>query len=639
MGRQLRSLLLCLAAAAAGVSPAKGADFASLQFTVPAPDPVQAGETLALQALAVNTGAQAWPAGSYYWVGEIYDLDYKLLARTDQVSPREAVASGGVASISLPFRVPETAVGRRLYRVFLIKDTQKLVESDYRPFQIVEKPIPPAPDIVDYRLEGNVTVAYKNSSRNDWEGHDGATTINAVGKIKESSYLFNAYFLHKPGEVVDPFIVLLTYYAPWGTIYAGDILPSLTYLSVDGQGMRGAMFEQQKGPWSWALLGGQTVTSQPGTDTTNGRFSRTIYAGRGTRQLPANMKVTANYFLSQDEPGSLSTDPNSPEFRGPTLVPQKNNGYGLAFSWEPKPRMTFLADYQRNTFYEDTSLPGKSDTAWRGEFRWDRERFRAQASVQRAGTDFVAFGAPGIVGDRLTYAGNLGLFPVSGYSTSLSASQFSDNLANDPSLVTTTQRLVTNTHSVQLRTGTSLNASLSLNAAQGKPRDALDNETLTAAAGVSQVFGGHSVSLNATVSQFEDKNDLAHDLDTVTYALSSTFALPRQASASLGASQSDTKDKIDGSKRATTSVSPSYSKRIRKDLVLQVWGTYTKTKSDSPVFPTDVTNLSANTEVTWARTSQLNLTLGLGYNDNDDKLQPTETFNEVTFSTRLSYSF
>lgn len=639
MRKQLRSFLLSLAAAAAGVSPALGADFASLQFTVPAPDPVQAGETLALQALAINTGAQAWPAGSYYWVGEIYDLDYKLLARTDQVSPREAVAPGGVASISLPFRVPETAVGRRLYRVFLIKDTQKLVESDYRPFQVVEKPIPPAPDVVDYRLEGNVTVAYKNSSRNDWEGHDGATTINAVGKIKESSYLFNAYFLHKPGEVVDPFIILLTYYAPWGTIFAGDILPSLAYLSVDGQGMRGAMLEQQKGPWSWSVLGGQTVTSQPGTDTTNGRFSRTLYAGRASRQLPGNLKVTANYFLSQDEPGSLSTDPNSPEFRGPTLVPQKNNGYGLGLSWEPRPRMTFLADYQRNTYYENTSLPGESDAAWRGEFRWDRERFRVKASVQRAGPSFVAFGAPGIVGDRLTYAGSLGLYPISGYSTSLSASQYRDNLGGDPSLVTTTQRLLTNTHSVQLKTGTSLNASLSLNSAQGDPRDALDNQTLTTALGVSQLLGPHSVSLNATLSQFEDKNDLANDLDTVTYAFSSTFALPRRASASLGASQSDTKDKIDGSKRKVTSVSPSYSRNLRTDLVLQLWGTYTRTKSDSLTFPADTTNLSANTEATWARTKQLNLTLGLGYNKNDDKLKPAETYKEITVSTRVSYSF
>src|SRR5262245_28281483 len=111
-----------LAAAAAvllgalGAAPAHALDAASLQFTVPAPDPVQAGETLALQALAVNTGDAAWTAGSYYWVGEVYDLDYKLVARTSQLSPRENVASGGVAAISLPFNVPETAFGRRLYR-------------------------------------------------------------------------------------------------------------------------------------------------------------------------------------------------------------------------------------------------------------------------------------------------------------------------------------------------------------------------------------------------------------------------------------------------------------------------------------------------------------------------------------------
>ena len=148
---------------------AAASDQASLQFTVPAPDPVQAGENLSIQALAVNTGSSQWAAGSYYWVAEVYDVEYRFLTRTQQLSPTDNVPPGGVAAVTLPFLVPVTATGRRFYRVYLVKDNQQLLESDYKAFSIVEKVIPPTPEAVDYRVEGNVTVSLKDSSLGRWK--------------------------------------------------------------------------------------------------------------------------------------------------------------------------------------------------------------------------------------------------------------------------------------------------------------------------------------------------------------------------------------------------------------------------------------------------------------------------------------
>ena len=88
-------MLFTLCALAA---PALADDGASLQFTVAAPDPVQAGEQVRLQTLVVNTGTTAWVKGSYYWAGEIYTIDgdeRKFLAQTDPVSPPEDVPPGG----------------------------------------------------------------------------------------------------------------------------------------------------------------------------------------------------------------------------------------------------------------------------------------------------------------------------------------------------------------------------------------------------------------------------------------------------------------------------------------------------------------------------------------------------------------
>lgn len=620
-------------------APARALDAASLQFTVPAPDPVNAGETLALQALAVNTGDAAWTAGAYYWVGEVYDLDYKLVARTSQVSPREDVASGGVAAISLPFNVPETAFGRRLYRVFLVVNNKTLLQSEYKGFSIVEKPIPPPPEVVNYHIEGNVTQSFKDSSRNKWKDASGTTNFNTVGKLKQSSYLVNLYVLHKRGNIFDPVIIQANFYAPWGTVYGGDISPTLGPLAVSGQGMRGIMLEQKKGKVDWNLLGGQTVESQAGTQQTNGRYARSLYAGKLGYQALTSVKLNANYFLSADETGSLSSDPRSNNFRGPNLAAQKNSGYGLDALFEPVSRLKFVGAWQRNVFHADIRNPGVKDTAIRGEFSFERPLGKVRAYLQRAGPNFVAFGNPGIVGDRVTYNLALSLYPAKWYSLSLLGDQYKDNLANNPQRTTTTQRLVSMGHSLQLPSRTSVNLNGSLNTAKGQPSTALNNRTTTMGLTVGQVFGKHSASLSAQASQFRDANKLAHDLDTQTLGFASSWRLPRSWSATFGATVSTTKDKIDGSKRTSQTVGPSLSVPLSPKWTSQYWGSYTATKNTSPTLPSDTKLLSLNSEFTLTAGPQLSTTFGLGGNQSKDRFNKSNEYKEVVLSFRYSYSF
>ena len=628
-------------AAALAFLPARALalDAASLQFTVPAPDPAPAGDVVALQALAVNTGDTQWAVGTYYWVGEVYDLDYHLIGRTEQVSPREVVAPGAVAAISLPFHIPDTMTGRRLYRVFLVKDTRTLLVSDYKGFQIVEKPIPPPPEVVTYHMEGNLTTSMRSSSHPSWKRVSGATTFNTVGKIKENSYLINLYILHTPGNAFDPFIIVGNFYAPWGTIYGGDIAPNLGPLAVNGQGMRGVMLEQRKGKWDWSILGGRTISSQAGAVNTNGRYARSLYAGKLGVNPVGSVKINANYFVSSDETGSLSSDPNSPNFRGPTLVAQKNSGYGLDLSWEPVSRLKFIAAYQKNAFWVDLGRPPVNDRAIRAEIGFDRKRFKIRTYVQEAGTNFVAFGNPAIVGDRRTFNVQMGIYPAAWYTLSLGADQYQDNLKNDPNKTTTVQRIVNMTHSFQLPTATSLGLSGSLNTAKGKPSTVLDNQTTTIGLAVGQGIKKHSISLNVQTSQFRDKNRLAHDLDTLTASFSSSWKLRPNWGATFGVSQSETKDKIDGSKRTSQSFGPSLSMPLKTDWRGQFWGTYTATKNTSTTLPADTKNMSINSEYTWNCSKQTNVTFGLGANTNKDAVIVANTYKEVTASFRLSYTF
>lgn len=614
-------------------------DAASLQFTVPAPDPAQAGDVVALQALAVNSGTSRWEPGAYYWVAEIYDLDYHMVGRTDQVSPREAVTPGSVAAISLPFHIPDTMFGRRLYRLFLVQNGKTLIESDYKGFQIVEKSLPPPPAVVDYHMEGNLTTALRSGGHAGWKRVTGTTSFNTVGKIKDNSYLINLYLLHQPGNVFDPFIVVGNFYAPWGTVYGGDISPTLGPLAVSGQGMRGVMLEQKKGRWDWTVLGGRTIASQAGTATANGRYARSLYSGKLGALFAASVKTNVNYFVSSDEVGSLSSDPKSSNFRGPSLVAQKNSGYGLDLGWEPFSKVKFLFAYQKNKYWSDLGAPAKEDAAVRTEFGIERKSFKFKVYLQRAGANFVAFGNPGIAGDRLTYDGQLGVFPTSNYSLGLGLNQFKDNLAGDPNRTTTTQRVVNMTHALQLPTATSLSLNASLNTAQGKPVTVLNNQTTTIGLGVAQSIGKHSVSVSLQNSRFTDKNKIAHDLDTTTMGLSSSMKLRRTWGVTLGLTTSETKDKNDGSKRSSQSFGPSLSLPLSKTWGAQFWGSYTATKNTSPTLPADTRLLAFNSEYAWAYTKQTGITFGLGANSSNDKFNKANTYKELTASLRYSYTF
>jgi hypothetical protein len=630
-----------LLAAALSVLPPRAwaIDAASLQFTVPAPDPAQAGDIVSFQVLAVNAGTNQWSAGSYYWVGEVYDLDYHMIARTDQVSPPAAVLPGAVAAITLTFHIPDTMYGRRLYRVFLVKDSKTLIESDYKGFQIVEKPIPPPPEVVTYHMEGNITTSFKYESNQGGKNVTGATTFNTVGKIKDNSYLINLYILHHQGNVFDPFIIVGNFYAPWGTIYGGDISPSLDPLGVSGQGLRGVMLEQKKGIWDWDVLGGRTISSQAGTATTNGRYARSLYAGKLGLAPTPKVKANVNYFISSDETGSLSADPNSNNFRGPTLLAQKNSGYGLDVGWEPIPKLKFLGAYQKNSFWADSSGAPVADKAERAEFSVERKYFRFRSYAQQAGTNFVAFDNPSIVGDRMTFDAQLACYPTAWYNLNLGGNQYHDNLANDPNKTTTTQRIVNMTHAFQFKTGTSVGLNGSLNTAVGKPSTVLNNKTTTIGFSAGQAISRHHVSINFQDSQFKDANHLADDLDTLTEGLSASWKLPRNWGLTLGLTESDTKDKTNGTKRTSQSFGPSLSLPLKKDWTAQFWGTYTATKNTSTTLPADTKVLALNSEFTWAYSKQANLTLGVGANMNKDAINPANTYNDFTGSFRYSYTF
>lgn len=621
-------------------SGAAAQDSASLQFTVAAPDPVMAGEEVRLQTLVVNTGSRAWPKGSYYWSGEIYTQEgesRKFLAQTESVSPPEEVAPGAAHGVQIPFVVPDNLQGRRLiYRLFLVKDGRRLLETDYKGFQVIEKEFrPPLPR--DFSIGGDVTFSYRNSSGGGWDNHQGITSANLVGKVRDSSFLFNTYIVHTYHRPITPTIVLLNYYAPWGTLGVGDISPALTPLSMDGQGMRGVSFERSRGRLSLiALIGRIAAPVEPGP-ASGGRYARYSGGFKAGWQFTPALKVAADAVLSRDDEHSINISTTAL-----TIRPQQSVVYGVNAELKFLGACTLNSDYQLSAYRADlgSPAPAAAGSAWKQEVKYKGGLVGARAAVSRIDAKFSSFASPSVIPDRLVLDGELGLFPADWDTLTLSYNKYSDNLAKDPAKTTTEQVQASVANALRLFGKTTLNASLMTNTAKGKPASVQDNKTTTMNFSVTQPWSAHTLNLGYQASAFRDKTRLSHDLDTALISFNGSFRLTPKLSLSAGVVNSTTRDKIDDTTGKNNSATANFSYSLpRRSLAFQFWTTLTSATNDSPLFPSDTGSVSVNLETVWLKSQASRFTFGIGGLSKKDKLNPAVDSSEVSVLTRYNYSF
>ncbi len=630
--------LLLLASFPAGACYAD--DGASLQFTVAAPDPVMAGEEVRLQTLAVNTGSTVWKRGTYYWIAEIYEIDgdsRKFLAQTDALSPDEDVPPGAAQGEQLPFQVPDNLQGRRLlYRVFLIKDGKRILATDYRGFQVVEKELrPPIPQ--DFKVGGDVSFTYKNSSDNSWDGSQAITSANLVGRIKQSSFLFNTYIVHSYNKPVTPTVVLLDYYAPWGTLAAGDISPSLTPLSMDGQGMRGVSYDRNTADYSVTALIGRIVAPQEPGLSDGGRYARYSGGFKAGWHLRPNLTVSADAVLSRDDLHSIAITTDT------LLVkPQQNLVYGLNADWRFWDRFSLNSDYQLSSYKADlqSGAAGVGGTAWRQELKYKSGLLTARGSMSRVAPDFYSFASPSVIPDRRTVDAEFGLFPADWTSFSASLNTYTDNLDSDPAKTTTTQTQATVGNMLRLGGRTVLSTSLSSSAAKAKQAGVQDNRTTTLNFSVTQPLGRNTLTAGMQQSEFRDNTHLSHDLSTSLFSFNSNFPLSRVLNLSAGLVDSGTRDKVDSSTARNTSVTGNVSYAMpRRAMAVQCWVTLTSARNDSVQTPARNSSLSVNVETVWVSSQNSRFTFGVGGVSRTDKVCTANTGTSLNLLTRYNYSF
>lgn len=614
---------------------------ASLQFTVAAPDPVTAGDEVSFQTLVVNTGTDAWPKGAYYWVGEVYTLEEggerKFMAATDPVTPAEDVQSGAAHGAKLEFTVPENLkAARLLYRVFLILNGKRILETDYRGFQIIEKEFrAPAPE--SFKMGGDMTFSYKNSSNDSWNRHQGITAANIVGKIKDSSFLFNAYLIHTKSRIITPNIILLNFYAPWGTVSAGDISPAFSPLSLDGQGMRGLSFERQIGKMSWLAVAGRLVAPQDPDSSSAGRFARYTGAFKLGYQALPSFKVTLDSVLSWDDEYSITIDTDTS-----TLVPRQTLVYGANLEWKPRNNITMTGDYQLSAHKENTRTAASAagGMAWKNELKYRGTKLSARASVSRVNAKFASFASPATIADRFLYDGEVGLSPAGWTSFTVGYNQYTDNLDNDPAKTKSSQTQMSVSNALKFPGATMLNTSYMVSNVVGEPATVQDNQTATLNFSVVRPLGRHTLNLGFQTSAFRDNTSISHDLGTKVISLSGAFRLTPKMSLSTGLVNSASKDKVDSTANKNTSITANLAYSMpAKAMAFQLWTTMNSNKNDSPAYPSDASTLSVNLETVWLKSPKSKYTFGVGTSSRKDSLNPAGDTSEINILTRYNYSF
>ncbi len=617
-------------------------DSASLQFTVAAPDPVVAGENVKFQTLTVNTGADQWEKGSYYWVGEVYTIENeetKFFAQTEPVTPAESVPRGGVSGVQLVFTVPETFPGRRLlYKVILIKDGRRLLETDFKGFQVLEKKFtPPVPQ--DFKAGGDVSVTYKNSSAGGWDNHQVITSANIVGKVKRASFLFNTYLVHTYSKPLTPTIVLLNLYAPWGNLNAGDIAPTLTPLSLDGQGMRGVSYERQKNKWAFTGLAGRIVSPQGPTASFSGRFARYTGGGKITYNLRPSFKLSLDSVLSKDDAYSIAIDTSN---SSNPMKPQQSVVSGAALEWKIFSAFTFNGEYQISAFKADLNS-GASPAAgagYKNELKFRSGLLGLKAGYSRVNSKFISLASPSVIPDRLTYDAEAGLYPADWLSFSATYNTYRDNLENAPGKTATTQTQMNFTNTLRLFGSSMLSTSMLTNAALGKPAGVQDNKTTTLNVSLMQPISVHTVNVSVQTSDFNDNTGLSHDLSSNLVSLSGSFRLSTKLSLSSGLVNSVTKDKIDDSSGKNNSFTGNLTYSVpRRAMAFQLWATLSSNKNDSLLMPADLSVLTVNLETVWLKGESSKFTFGVGTNTKTDKLNSAGSTSEANILTRMNYSF
>ncbi len=608
------------------------------QLAIPSPYPVKAGEKLTFQVILINTGTEKWIAEEYSLRAEIYDEQKNYLTRTESIKGRVEVEPGGTVSLYIPFQVPGNYSGTYYWKIFLTYLKETIFSSDYYDFSVM--PITVAPEApLPFKIGGNFITSYDNSSREQWKDYTGNISLNLIGRFFDRAFSLNVYTYHTASDNFDLDTILFNYYSPLFTLSAGDIMPGFSPLTLYGLGALGGAIVTE-GRFSTGLVIARSEESVKGSTSTDGTFSRYVYGLQEKVELPKNFTINTSYVFSDDNEKSLDWDKGE---WGPGLTPVTNGVWGMGINWESGAGIELDGEYAYSNYWEEPKDSAKrkfNDCGFKFASSWEREKFSFEASYERIEPDFFSLASPEVTNDRAGYELLTGYQGISFANLSLGFNEYRDNLAKDPSEVTSTQSILAGAVDFDIDKLPDMVVGYSLNLMLGKPRSALENNTQTFSLGLSHSLESLTLYSSGQLSNFRDKTDSSNDLSTLTGSFSLTGTLTRALSITSGITLTRTRDLDDHS----IDKSQSYSLSVNWGVIPQrftvsTWGTVVVAKSNDLLVPVDNVTTNASLEFSYSFMTGLTLNLGYELDAYKDDEDASNNYEGHGFVTRLSYSF
>jgi len=619
-------------------SSASGSFVGRVQLAVPSPYPVKAGEKLTFQIIMANTGTEKWIAEEYSLRAEIYDAEKNYLTKTDSVRGKVEVEAGGSVSLYIPFQVPGNYSGSYYWKIFLTYLKETIFSSDYYDFSVTPITIAPRAPL-PFKIGGNFIASYENSSREEWRGYTGNISLNLIGRFFDRAFSLNAYTYHTIDNKFDLDTLLFNYYSPLFTLSAGDVMPSFSSLTLYGLGALGGAIVTE-GRFSTGLVIARSEEAVKGSTSTDGTFSRYVYGIQEKVELRQNLSINTSYVLSDDNEKSLDEDKDE---WGPSLTPVKNGVAGIGINWEPGGGIELNGEYAYSNYWEDTEYSPKekvNDYGFKFESSIEREKFAFDATYERIEPDFFSLASPEVTNDRAGYELAADYEGLDFASLSLGFNEYRDNLAQDPSEVTSTQSIFTGAIDFDMGKLPDISVGYSLNQMLGKPRSALENNTQTFSLGLSHSLERLILSSSGQLSDFRDKTDSSHDLSTLTGSFNLTTTPLQSVSITSGITLTWIKDLDDKSidKSQSYSLSMNWA-AIPQRFTVSAWGTLVLAESNDVTTPADNVTTDASLEFSYSFRTGLTLTLGYELDVYRDDVGSSNNYEGHGFITRLSISF
>ncbi|OGF47711.1 MAG: hypothetical protein A2452_03515 [Candidatus Firestonebacteria bacterium RIFOXYC2_FULL_39_67] len=607
-----------------------GTDLGKIQFSVPSPNPIRAGEKITFQIVSINVGTENWKPGDYYFEAEIYDSEKKLIRKSPRLYSNVQTKPGESVLAYLPYNLQDDYSGKYFYKVNLVNLNQLLVSTDYYDFDILPKP-PEPPKVL---MKGNMALAYKKSDRSNYLWN---FNLNLIGQVYGKTITANTYVDYSEAENVKLDRALLNYYDGEFTGSLGDISMELLKFTLSGVLVRGAAFDLKTESVNAMLIGGRLVQSREGTDTSAGSYMQYVAGSKISfplKEKDFNIEPGVSVSYAADDRSSISNS-------GPGITPVDDMVYSgnIAVSWKENVKVLgeiSYAFYDPDTF---TEAEKTKDSACRFSTALNLSGILFNAGYQRVGAGFVSKGSPAFGNDKETYdaSASMGLGGSSSFSSSYNFSR--DNLNSDPGKLTNNILTLASTANISLAPGLPVlilgynyNSMLADNVAL------LDNNTNSYLAALNYSLEAFNASMSYQNSYFADNTPRLSSLKTT----SSNFRLNTMLLPNLSLSGGVTLTSVDSIANSNSTGSLSVDaggtfQVIPEKLSLNGFVNYTR-RSDL-LNTTGNSTKNASLEANYNLSSSFSLSAGYTLTIYSDGIVPGNAYTDNIISTRLNYMF